>query len=201
MKKKKMFAAGVLGCFFLTAGIGMTFFCFWRQRETISAASMEPVRLEVCFLDEDKAYEKETVTGLLPGEAVERGTAVILDGTSPEACIRACLTFGGALAAPEEEGEAEREERLRRIRELKDGICFGEGWLEGGDGYYYYQKKVAPGSMLTVYERVVIPQNWDNDIAEQVFTIELSAEAVRWDHLEPWLLEGQAVLNWERPEP
>ena len=201
MKEKKILAAGVLGCFFLTAGIGVTVFCFWRQRETISAASMEPVRLEVRFLNEDGAYDGEQVTGLLPGEAVERGTAVILDGTSPEACIRIELTFGGALGESDGEEEAEREERLQRIRELKDGICFGDGWLEGEDGYYYYQEKVAPGSILTVYERVVIPESWDNDIAEQVFTIRLLAEAVRWDHLEPWLTEGQAVLNWERLEP
>lgn len=201
MKKRKIVAVGSLGCLFLMAGIGMTVFWFWKQRETISAASMEPVRLEVCFLEDGGEYEEEQITGLLPGETVERGTAVILDGTSPEACIRVSLTFGGVLGESDGEEEAECEARERRIRELKDGICFADGWLEGEDGYYYYQKKVAPGSILTVYEQVMIPKNWDNDIAEQVFTIELLAEAVRWDHLEPWLLDGQAVLSWEQKEP
>lgn len=201
MKKKKILAAGALGCLLLTVGIGMTVLSFWRQRETISAASMEPIRLEVCFLDGDGAYEGEQVTGLLPGEAATRGTAVILDGTSPEASIRVELSFGGALSPTDGEQETERKERLRRIRELEDGICFADGWRRGEDGYYYYQKKVPPGSMLTFYEQVVIPKSWDNDIAEQVFTIELSAEAVRWDHLEPWLLEGQAIVSWEHQKP
>ena len=46
-----------------------------------------------------------------------------------------------------------------------------------------------------------IPENWENDIAEKVFTIELTAEAVRSEHLEPWLLDGQAVLSWEEETP
>ncbi len=196
MNQRKTVAAGFAGCIVLLLGIGFSFCSFLQQRESVSVASMEPVRLEVCFLDDQESYTKEQVTGLLPGETVERGTAVILDGTSPEAYIRVSLTFGGILGE-DTKGEAGQE----RIRELVEGISFEKGWLRGNDGFYYYQEKVTPGSMVLVYGQITIPENWENDIAEKVFTIELTAEAVRSEHLEPWLLDGQAVLSWEEETP
>ncbi len=196
--KRNRAAAGLAGCGLLALGIVLSFIMFLRQRESVSVASMEPVRLEVCFLEDEEAYTGEQVTGILPGETVKRGTAVILDGTSPEAYIRVGLTFGGILGDDAGEGE---KVRLERIRELQDGISFETGWLKGSDGFYYYQKKVAPGSIVPVYSQVTIPENWENDIAEKVFTIELGAEAVRSEHLEPWLLDGQAILSWEEEDP
>ncbi len=196
MTKKKALAAGLLGCAALILGIGWTIFLFVEERETVSAASMEPVQLEVCFLGSEEEYEGEQITGLLPGETVVRGPAVILDGTSPEAYIRIQLTFGGSLEEPPEESEEERRERQEKIQELKSGIRFSDGWVEGETEFWYYQKKVSPGSVIPVYEEVTIPKSWNNDIAEKIFTIEVSAEAVRSDHLEPWLRKEE-IKSWE----
>lgn len=197
MKPKRVLLLGVLGSMVLMAGIGGTVVLFLRDRELVRAAAAEPVQLEICFLNSREKYTEEQITGLLPGEASEKKPAVILDGTSPEAYLRISLSFGGILEEDPSEDEEQRAERLERIRQLQSGICFAGGWLEGGDGFYYYQEKVSPGSILPVYERVVIPEAWDDGIAEKVFTIELSAEAVRSDELEPWLPEGGEIRSWE----
>lgn len=203
MKKRKILMTGMLGCALLTAGIGLTMLHFLKEQEAVSVSSMEPVQLELCLLHTEYTEAScgtEQVTGLLPGESTVWKPAVILDGTSPEAYIRVRLEFGGILEGTLEESEDEAAARALRIRELQDGIRFCDGWLEGEDGYYYYQEKVTPGSMIMIYDRVTIPENWDNNIAEQVFTIELSAEAVRWEQLNPWLQKEQEILNWEQKE-
>lgn len=196
--RRKILAAGMFGCFALMSGVGGTVFWFVKQNASVSAALIEeePIRLEMCFWHSGEHFTEDPVTGLLPGETVGRDPAVILDGTSPEAYIRVRISFGGILEGAPSESQEERRERLERIRDLWGQIHFCEGWLEGEDGCVYYQEKVPPGSIIPVYEQVGIPENWDNEIAEQTFTIELSAEAVRSDHLDPWLPEGQAIRSW-----
>lgn len=203
MRIERVLLIGFSGCILSMAGIALSLAHFAGQEEAVSTELAEQIRLDICLLDSENIYEAERITGLLPGEVIERKPAVILDGTSPDAYIRVKLEFGGSLKEPdqrEKEAEEERDERIERIREIQDGIRFCDGWLEGDDGFYYYQGKVVRGSIIPVYEQIVIPKNWDNRMAEQVFTIELSAEAVRADALEPWLLtrgEEEEIRGWD----
>lgn len=186
MRKRQILAAGLFGCFALTAGILLTVVWFVKEQKTISAAFMEPVQLELCLLHSDQPGTKEQVTGLLPGESLDWKPAVILNGTSPGACIRVSLEFGGILGDFPEESEEEEHDRLERIQELCARIRFCDGWVEGEDGYYYYQEAVAPGSIVQICDQVTIPEDWDNEIAEKLFTIEVSAEAIHLDGREAW---------------
>lgn len=199
-EKGKVLLIGFLGCSVSMAGIVISLERYAEQKEVVSGELAEQIQLEICLLDSENIYE-EQLLGLLPGEIVERKPAVILDGTSPDAYLRIKLEFGGSLKEPEEkETEEEHRERINRTREIQDGIRFCDGWLEGDGGFYYYQKKVLHGSIIPVYDQIVIPENWDNEMAEQVFTIELSAEAVRADALEPWLLtegEEEEIRGWD----
>jgi len=180
------------------AGIGLTMAHFMSREEAVSADSLEQVQFSLCMLDSEEEYKDSCLSGLLPGQAVERKPAVVVDGDSPEAYIRVRVSFGGVLKEPKEESREARAERLKRIRELKSGIRFCSDWLEGEEGCYYYQKKVASGSIIPIYDRVLIPESWDNSIAEQMFTIELHAEAVRADCLEPWMKGGGGTIeSWE----
>lgn len=198
MRKKEIFALGLAGCILSGAGISLTFVYFSGQEKAVSADAAEKIQLEVCMLESGEEYAEDRVTGILPGQTVERKPAVILDGEAPDVYIRVRIEFGGVLEKTGSESEEEQEERAARIRDLRDGIDFCGGWLEGEDGFYYYQKKVVPGSIVPVYDGVKIPESWDNEIAEKTFTIELSAEAVRADCLEPWMEEdADEILAWD----
>lgn len=186
MKKRQILAAGLFGCFILTAGIVLSMVYFLREQKAVHAVFSEPVQLELRLLHTDVSGTREQVTGLLPGESMVWKPAVLLDDTSLEAYIRVRLEFGGSLGSSPEEREEEKEERLARIRELCAGIRFCDGWVEKADGYYYYQEVVTPGSMIQICDQVTIPENWTNEIAEKMFTIEVSAEAIRSDDQEPW---------------
>lgn len=197
MRKRQIFALGLVGCILSGAGISLTFVCFSEQEKAVSADAAEEIQLEVCMLESGEEYKEDRVTGILPGQTIDRRPAVILDGESPDAYIRVRIEFGGVLEKTGSESEKEQEELAARIRDLRDGIDFCGGWLEGEDGFYYYQKKAAHGSIVPVYDGVTIPENWDNEIAEKTFTIELSAEAVRADCLEPWIEEGTEIRSWD----
>ncbi|HBN57039.1 MAG TPA: hypothetical protein DD414_09715 [Lachnospiraceae bacterium] len=196
MTRKRIFALGLAGCILSAGGIGVTAVSFMRQEEEAVAVLAEPVQLELCLLTSGERYEEDQVTGILPGESVKREPAVILDADSPEAYIRVRFAFGGILGPDEDESESEREERLEKIRQLQDGIRLCRGWIMGEDDTCYYKERVAPGSIIPVYDQVTIPEDWDNHIAEKIFTIVLSAEAVRADSLDPWMGEGEAFYFW-----
>lgn len=186
MRKRQILAAGVLGCFVLTGGILLSIIWFVNEQRAVSAVLTEPVHLDLCLLNPDRPGTREQVTGLLPGESMVWKPAVILDGTSPEACIRIRMDFGGILETFSGESEEETDSRLARIRELCAGIRFCDGWTEGEDGYYYYQEPVTPGSVIQICDQVTIPESWDNEIAEKMFTIEVSAEAIHSESQYQW---------------
>lgn len=203
MNRGRILAAGIGGCLLSLAGIVLSIVLFARQGKETSAVLAEPVRLGVCVLGAGEEYKEERITGLFPGESVERETAVVLEEGSADAYIRVRIGFGGILGEPEEESAQERDERSARARELEKGIIFCEGWLEGEDGFYYYQNEAACGSVIPVYRWIVIPESWDNSIAEKMFTVELSAQAVRADCLEPWLEDEKGerrIVRWNYRE-
>lgn len=198
MRQRQILALGLTGCILSGTGIGLTMACFSGREKAVVTDAVGQVQLDICMLDSGEEYIGDRVTGILPGETVYREPAVVLDGKSPDAYIRVGLTFGGVLEGPGDEDGEEQKERMARIRELQGGISFCDGWLEGEDGFYYYQKKVLHGSIVPVYDQITIPENWDNEIAEKTFTIELSAEAVRADCLEPWIeAESDEILRWD----
>lgn len=197
MSRKQIFAAGVLGCLAMAVGIVLSVLYFRKEQETVSAVHLAPVHLELCLLNSEEGYEAEQVTGLLPGESSVWEPAVILDGTSPDAYIRIRLEFGGIFEEQPGEDEEKSAERRQKIQELCGGIWFCDGWLEGENNYYYYQDKVSAGNIVPVCSQVTIPDEWDNDVAEKTFTIEVSAEAVRSDWLESWIGKDQEIRSWE----
>lgn len=198
MRQRQILALGLAGCILSGVGISLTFAYFFGQEKAVSADAVGKVQLEVCMLESGEEYAEDRVTGILPGQTIDRRPAVILDGESPDAYIRVRIEFGGVLEKTGSESEEEQEERVARIRDLRDGIDFCDGWLEGEDGFYYYQKKVIHSSIVPVYDGVTIPESWDNEIAEKTFTIELSAEAVRADCLDPWMENGnEEILSWD----
>lgn len=66
-----------------------------------------------------------------------------------------------------------------------DGIG-GEGWIDGGDGYYYYTEPLKPGTQTTyLFDEVILPADWygadGNILADKFvpFDIGLYHEAVQ----------------------
>ncbi len=82
---------------------------------------------------------------------------------------------------------------MTRKAQLLRGIVFGDPmtadsaakWVLADDGYYYYQEKLASSESAVFFNRVKIPESWDNDLADQKFHINVTAEAIQADNFTP----------------
>lgn len=188
---------GFAGCMLALASAAGTLISFMSQNEgeMREVVSLGTVNLRIEEPKFSRQYDGKLVRGLLPGQAVEKDPVIVLEPNSKEAYIRVRIEFGGALAA--DENNKEEQERREKALELEEGIKFSEGWLEGQDDFYYYQEKVLPGSRIPFFTEVTIPESWGNEISEQAFSIDLTAEAVLADHFDPWSKdeEGNPVIT------
>lgn len=198
-EKKRAVLLGFLGCILAAVGVIGTMVLFIRKEQVVNTISAGPVKLTITEPEKAGGYDGNLTEGLLPGQALGKVPVIVLEENSEEAYIRVRVDYGGILAESGDETEEERGERLQRIEELEAGIAFSDGWIKGTDGFYYYQKKAAPGSETTLFTQVTIPKSWGNEIAEQTFSIDLTAEAVPADYFDPWTKEKdgtRVILGW-----
>lgn len=177
---------GCAACVLALAGIAFSVIYFAGRETAVDTVSAGKVCLKIEAEESSGEYDGNLTEGLLPGQAVEKRPMIVLEGDSEDAYIRVKIEYGGALSEEEESSGDEEAGRLRKIQELEAGISFSEGWRKGADGYYYYQKKVCPGETIVLFTQVRIPENWGNEIAEQTFSIDLTAEGIPADYFDPW---------------
>lgn len=177
---------GCAACVLALVGIVFSMIYFAGRETAVDTVSAGKVCLKIETEESSGEYDGNLTEGLLPGQAVEKRPMIVLEEDSEDAYIRVKIEYGGALS--EEEGNSGDEEagRSLKIQELEEGISFSEDWRKGADGYYYYQKKVCPGETIVLFAQVTIPENWGNEIAEQAFSIDLTAEGILADYFDPW---------------
>lgn len=159
---------------------------FAGKEKTVDTVSPGKVRLKIEEAESSEEYDGNLTEGLLPGQALEKQPVIVLDKDSEEAYVRVRIEYGGALLENAEESEQKKEE-------LEAGMDFSSLWKKGNDGAYYYQKKVCPGETIVLFTRVTIPADWGNEIAEQAFSIDLTAEGIPADYFDPWSEDEDGV--------
>lgn len=178
-EKRRAVLFGYFGCILAAVGVIGTMVLFIRKEQMVNTICAGPVKLTIA--------ERE------------KASVIVLERNSEEAYIRVRMDYGGILAESGDETEEERRERLQRIEELEAGIAFSDEWIKGTDGFYYYQKKAAPGSETILFTQVTVPEEWGNEITGQTFSIDLAAEAVPADYFDPWTEEKdgtRAIRGW-----
>lgn len=187
---------GFVCCILAIAGAAGTLVSFMKRsgQEMKEVVSLGRVNLRIEEPKFSGQYDGNLLAGLLPGQAVEKDPVIVLGENSEDAYIRVRIEYGGVLEADENNTEEEEREREKRVRELEEGINFSEGWLKGRDAFYYYQKKVPSGSRIPFFTQVTIPESWGNEISEQAFSIDLTAEAVPADYFDPWSEDEEGNL-------
>ena len=56
----------------------------------------------------------------------------------------------------------------------------GDNWVDGGDGYFYYNKVLAAGETTdALFDQIVMPTDLENGDAESEFNVVVTAEAVQ----------------------
>ena len=56
----------------------------------------------------------------------------------------------------------------------------GDNWVDGGDGYFYYNQVLAVGATTdALFDQIVMPTDLENGDAETAFNVVVTAEAVQ----------------------
>lgn len=70
----------------------------------------------------------------------------------------------------------------------------GDNWVDGGDGYFYYNKVLEAGKTTdALFDQIVIPTGLENGDAETAFNVVVTAEAVQAQGAQPSWSAVQAM--------
>ena len=126
--------------------------------------------------------EKEngwTLSGVMPGQAVEKAVSVTNTGTSP-AWLRVKLDISvtGADGKPLDLTFGDKQDVLTFTPQMKEG----KGWFLAEDGYYYYSKPVAADDeteRLFQSGTLMLNPQLPNDYQGCAVTVAVQAQAVQ----------------------
>ncbi len=69
-------------------------------------------------------------------------------------------------------------------------------WIEGGDGYYYYNGVASAGDAIDFVTAVTIPTEMTNEYANKTFNIDISVEAIQEAHNAARAIWTTAPESW-----
>lgn len=183
MNKKKLLPLLLTVVLIATIGVGATLAYFTdkdSEKNTITMGHVE-IDLDEPNFDPDDPSDDNTVTDIVPGEVITKDPTITVKEGSEDAYVRATIVLSDNL----EEDQA---------KDLMAGITILDGWYysdpeKNGDGYYYYNQRLAAGEKAVLFEEVKIPAKWGNEAAKMTFTIDVNAEAIQADGFTPATLE------------
>ena len=197
MNKKKLLTMVLALVLIGAVGVGATLAYFTDNDSATNVVTMGHVNIELT--EEDWSYGEEGITGVTPGQEIAKDPTITLVGDSLDAYVRIKLEVTGFDGV--ENADAYKEDVL-------EDLVLGEGWEKVGD-YYYYAKKLTKDipSTTALFEKVIIPGEWTNDVANATFNILVSAEAIQADNFLPDGLtkseNGEisgTITGWTLPE-
>lgn len=185
MNRKRKIALVTTVAILAVIMIGGTLAYFTDRGETTNVVTFGKVNIE---LTEPKfeafTNQTNTINDVYPGQTIEKDPTITVVKDSSEAYIRAKITYNGQLTK-EQQAELERNLNIKA------------GWSKAEDGYYYYRNLVKPAHSVLLFDKVMIPANWDNTCAEKRFEINITAEAIQADNFTPTLSQNEsAVIGW-----
>lgn len=195
MNKKKLLVLLTSLTLVAVVGIGATLAYFTDNDEATNVITMghvdvdldepnfdKPVDDPTTPEDESKEEKDNTIEDVTPGQSIVKDPTITVAEGSEDAYVRATVTFTGLTA--------EQEAALLANINIDDTV-----WYLAEDGYYYYNAKLTAGESAVLFDTVVIPETWGNEVADLTFEIIVSAEAIQADNFEP-TTEGDMIVAW-----
>lgn len=194
MNKKKALTLFAAVALIGAMGVGATLAYFTDTEETTNVVTMGNVNIKLTETSNEESYEI-TEDGLsfedvLPGQTVSKIPTISLDGTSQDAYIRVKVEV--EMDGTDAQKKALTDELQSEI--LFDVVSVDENgkktyarnnWFLGADDYYYYNTALTDyDTEVVVFDQVIVPASWDNSMAGEEFSIEITAEAIQKDYLD-----------------
>ena len=178
MKRKLVLTSAVVLILALLAAGTFAYFTKNARATNVITTGTISIRLNDEIQGGQKTDTGWTLSGVMPGQAVEKAVSVTNTGTSP-AWLRVKLDIGvtvGAEKMPLTFGNGEQV--LTFTPQMKEG----KGWFLAEDGYYYYSKPVAADAeteRLFQSGTLMLNPQLPNDYQGCAVTINVLAQAVQ----------------------
>ncbi len=186
MKKKILLISALVLC--LSTATAGTLAYFTDSEKAHNVITTGGVGIEIVEKTEDGSgvevdFPKDGVDGVMPGTAVSKIVRVKNTGES-DAWIRVKLDSAVIGADGSELPEMIAENEPVMDYEILSG------WIDGNDGYYYYEQIVAPEAFTdNLIEHVVFHTGMGNEYQNCTANLIVSAQAVQSDN------NGSSVLE------
>lgn len=182
MTKKKKIAILVTSLVLVGAMlIGGTLAYFTDKDEAQNVFTLGKVDGE---LDEPKWDDNNPdgeIKNVQPGDKIVKDPTLTMADDSEEAYARFLVTYEGITA-----------EQFTELKFLK-----GETEVKfDANGYFYVQKPLKAGDSYELFDSVVIPSTWGNEMAEAQFKINVVVELVQAKNFTPEKDADGVITGW-----
>lgn len=159
MRRKTVFLAAIAVILAAIAAVGASLAYFTDQKTAQNTFTIGNVKIELT----EPAWKDGAK--LLPGIPVGKDPTVTNTGLAP-CLVRVQVQWPqGAALSYRTDGEPGK---------------LGEGWLDGGDGYFYYAQPLAAGAATdALFDEVVLRAETENGDGETTYAITVTAYAVQ----------------------
>ncbi len=166
--KKKLFALSVMAMLIAICSFGTAAF-YTAQDIAHNVITMGNVRITIYeWADEEKTISFSNVDGVLPGSSVTKIAEIKNIGKS-DAWVRVRIEKNITL----ETGSGGDSDMISV--NINDSY-----WIDGNDGYYYYNKKLSEEEISEpIFTKVDFSKDMDNAYVGAVCSVEVFAEAVQ----------------------
>ena len=166
--KKKIIAVCLIVALAATAVVGGTLAWFTDDEEATNTFTVGNVDITLTEPNWEGSGSNDAPE-VYPGEPLAKDPTVKNDGANP--CFVRIKVTGLDCLAP-----------AGMITYKTDYVTdkLGDNWVDGGDGYFYYNQVLAVGATTdALFDQIVIPTDLENGDAESEFNVVVTAEAVQ----------------------
>ena len=172
--KKKILATCLVVCLLATAIIGTTLAYFTDTDGKTNTFTVGNVDITLTEPNWDISGAGDAPE-VYPGEPLAKDPTVTNDGKNP--CFVRIKVTGLDCLMP--------EGMITFRTDYVDGKL-GDGWVDGADGYFYYEGVLAVGATTdALFDQIVIPTGLTNGDGETLKNIVVTAEAVQAQGAKP----------------
>lgn len=189
MKKKLLLLATVIACFAIAVTGTLAYFSADDTAHNVITTGGVNIKVVEQTRNDDKTlvdFPEEGIQGVMPGTSVSKIVRIQNTGVS-EAWIRVKMD----ASILDEQGKdlpltiGDSEKAVVEFSVLT-------GWLDGGDGYWYYEKPVSAGEMTDILlEEVRFSEEMGNEYQNCTANLLISAEAVQTANNGETVLDAQ----------
>lgn len=199
MKKRKTAVLACSAALVGVVGIGATLAYFTDSDEATNVVTMGHVDIslneasnstEGKIADEAIIGEGLVFDNIMPGDRISKIPTIVVEPDSQDAYVRMKMEI--TTDADSDISAADLAELESR---LSNQITEGTGWAFDGE-YYYYNQVMSEGESIDFFRTVTIPETWQNNTADDTFTIQLTAEAIQAENMTPEWTEAGTIMGW-----